>query len=80
MCSSDLVQLGVFSDRANAMELKGRAEKAGFHALVQPVGNGPTLRFRVYAEPKLDRGGAVRAAAMVEQKIGIKGYVTRYFP
>lgn len=74
------VQLGVFSDRANATDLKARAEKAGFHALVQAVGNGPARRYRVYAEPKLERAGALRAAATVEQKLGIKGYVTRYYP
>ena len=74
------VQLGVFSDRANATDLKARAEKAGFHALVQAVGTGPTRRYRVYAEPKLERAGALRAAATVEQKLGIKGYVTRYYP
>ncbi len=74
------LQLGVFSDRANAMELRARAEKAGLHALVQPVGNGPALRYRVYAEPRLDRASVQRAAASVQQKLGIKGYVTRYYP
>ncbi len=74
------LQLGVFSDRSNALELRARAEKAGFHALVQPVGKGAALRYRVYAEPKLDRAAVQRAAASVQQKLGIKGYVTRYYP
>lgn len=74
------LQLGVFSDRANAMELRQRAEKAGFHALVQAVGKGPSARYRVYVEPKLDRAAVQRSAAAVQQKLGIKGYVTRYYP
>lgn len=74
------VQLGVFSDRENAMELRSRAEKAGYHALVQSVGSGQARKYRVYAEPKLDRAAAQRAAVSVQQKLGIKGYVTRYYP
>jgi len=74
------LQLGVFSARDNALELRARAEKAGFHALVQTVGSGPARRYRVYAEPKLDRAAVQRAAASVQQKLGIKGYVTRYYP
>lgn len=74
------LQLGVFSARDNALELRARAEKAGFHALVQTVGSGPARRYRVYAEPKLDRAAVQRAAVSVQQKLGIKGYVTRYYP
>ena len=74
------LQLGVFSDRGNAMELRSRAEKAGYHALVQTVGSGQARKYRVYAEPKLDRAAVQRAAVSVEQKLGIKGYVTRYYP
>lgn len=74
------LQLGVFSDRENAMELRARAETAGFHALVQPVGSGPGRRYRVFVEPKLDRAAVQRAATTVNQKLGIKGYVTRYYP
>ncbi len=74
------VQLGVFSDRENAMELRSRAEKAGYHALVQTVGSGQARKYRVYAEPKLDRAAAQRAGVSVQQKLGIKGYVTRYYP
>jgi cell division septation protein DedD len=70
----------VFSARDNALELRARAEKAGFHALVQTVGSGPARRYRVYAEPKLDRAAVQRAAVSVQQKLGIKGYVTRYYP
>ena len=74
------LQLGVFSARDNALELRARAEKAGFHALVQTVGSGPARRYRVYVEPKLDRAAVQRAAVSVQQKLGIKGYVTRYYP
>lgn len=74
------LQLGVFSTRANALELRERAEKAGFHALVQPVGKGSGVRYRVYVAPKLDRAAVTRLAPDVQRKLGIKGYVTRYYP
>ena len=74
------LQLGVFSARANALELRERAEKAGFHALVQPVGKGAGVRYRVYVAPKLDRAAVTRLAPDVQRKLGIKGYVTRYYP
>jgi DedD protein len=74
------LQLGVFAARANALELRERAEKAGFHALVQPVGKGTGARYRVYVAPKLDRAAVARLAPDVQRKLGIKGYVTRYYP
>ena len=74
------LQLGVFSARANALEVRERAEKAGFHALVQPVGKGAGARYRVYVAPKLDRAAVLRLAPDVQRKLGITGYVTRYYP
>jgi len=74
------VQLGVFSRLDNARDLKRRAEQAGFHAILQSVPGANGVQHRVYAEPKLDRADAQKLAAAVEKKLGVKGYVTRYYP
>ena len=62
------LQLGVFSARANALDVRERAEKAGFHALVQPVGKGAGARYRVYVAPKLDRAAVLRLAPDVQRR------------
>jgi DedD protein len=74
------LQLGVFSQQDNAMEVRDRAEKAGYHAILQPVKADNGTRYRVYVAPKLDKRALERLAPEVEKKLGIKGYVTRYYP
>lgn len=74
------LQLGVFGDIANAREVHARADAAGFHAVLQSVPVDGEMRHRVYVEPKLDRAALGPVAREVERKLGIKGYVTRYYP
>lgn len=74
------VQLGVFGDIANAREVHARADAAGFHAVLQSVPVNGEIRHRVYVEPKLDRAALDQVAREVERKLGIKGYITRYYP
>ena len=74
------VQLGVFSRMENAQDIKRRAEKAGYHAILQSVPAAQGTQYRVYVNPKLDRAEAQKLAAEVERKLAVKGYVTRYYP
>ncbi|MFM7785392.1 MAG: SPOR domain-containing protein, partial [Gammaproteobacteria bacterium] len=75
-----VLQLGVFADRANAAELRARAEKAGYHALVQSVESGGRTQHRVLIEPKLDRSALERMLPDVQRRLGIRAYLTRYYP
>ncbi|HMV72636.1 MAG TPA: SPOR domain-containing protein [Pseudomonadales bacterium] len=74
------VQLGVFSQLANAREIQQRANAAGFHAILQSSGTAGAQQHRVYVNPKLERADADAIAAEVQRKLGVKGYVTRYYP
>ncbi len=74
------VQLGVFSQLVNAREIQQRANAAGFHAILQSSGPAGAQQHRVYVNPKLDRADADAIAAEVQRKLGVKGYVTRYYP
>jgi DedD protein len=74
------VQLGVFSVIENAQELKKRAENAGYHAILQTVGGRGSKQYRVYVEPKLERGSADALRREVNAKLGVEGFVTRYYP
>lgn len=74
------VQLGVFSQIANAREIQQRANAAGFHSILQSSGKPGAQQYRVYVNPKLDRADADVVASEVQRKLGLKGYVTRYYP
>ena len=74
------VQLGVFGKVENAQEIKRRAEKSGYHAILQTVRDGGATQYRVYVDPKLDKQAAQKVAAEIEKNLGVKGFVTRYYP
>lgn len=74
------VQLGVFSQLANARDMQQRARAAGFHAILQSSSVAGVGQYRVYVDPKLDRNGAASVAAEVKRKLGVDGFVTRYHP
>ena len=74
------LQLGVFGQLENALEVREKAEQAGYHAILQSVAANGTTQHRVYIEPKLDRSALDSLLPEVERKLGIKGYVTRYRP
>lgn len=69
------VQLGVFGSRQNADEVRQRAEKAGYHTLMQNADG----KYRVLVGPKLDRAAADAQRREIAKKIGIDGFVTRYY-
>lgn len=75
-----VLQLGVFAEQANALELRARAEKAGYHALVQSVDVDGRSQHRVLIEPKLDRSALERLVPDVQRRLGIRAYLTRYYP
>lgn len=74
------VQLGVFAKLENAQEIKRRAEKSGYHAILQTVRDAGAIQHRVYVDPKLDKQAAQKLATEIEKNLGVKGYVTRYYP
>ena len=74
------VQLGVFTRIEGAQEVKRRAEQAGYHVILQTVAQKGGAQHRVYIGPKLNRNAAASLNREVQQKLGITGYVTRYYP
>ena len=74
------VQLGVFGKLENAQEIKRRAEKSGYHAILQTVRDGGVTQHRVYVDPKLDKQAAQKLAVEIDKNLGVKGFVTRYYP
>ena len=74
------MQLGVFTDLDNAVEVRDKAEQAGYHALLQSVAGKGATQHRVYIQPKLDRRALEALLPEVQRKLGIQGYVTRYYP
>ena len=74
------LQLGVFTRIEGAQEVKRRAEAAGYHAILQSVAGKDGAQHRVFIGPKLDRNAAESLGREVQQKLGIAGYVTRYYP
>ena len=74
------VQLGVFGKLENAQDIKRRAEKSGYHAILQTVRDGSAIQYRVYVDPKLDKQAAQKLATEIAKNLGVKGYVTRYYP
>ncbi|MBK6286454.1 MAG: SPOR domain-containing protein [Gammaproteobacteria bacterium] len=74
------VQLGVFGKLENAQDIKRRAEKSGYHAILQTVRDGSAIQYRVYVDPKLDKQAAQKLATEIAKNLGVKGYVTGYYP
>lgn len=74
------VQLGSFGQRDNALELKERVEKDGYHVIVQTVTDGGESLTRVLLEPKADRQTAEQLRERVDRKFGTGAMVVRYYP
>jgi len=74
------VQLGVFSQLDNARELHARALEAGYHAVMQKSESGGKTQYRVLVEPKLDRRALDALLPEIRRRLGLEGYVTRYYP
>ena len=69
------VQLGAFSNAADANALRDRARGAGFSAFVEQVRTDKGTLNRVRVGPVADRAEADRLKAQVSSKVGIDGMV-----
>ena len=69
------VQLGAFSNVADANALRDRARAAGLSAFVQSVQTDKGTLTRVQVGPVADRDTAERLKAQVAAKLGINGFV-----
>ena len=69
------VQLGAFSNVADANALRDRARAAGLSAFVQSVQTDKGTLTRVQVGPVADRDAAERLKAQVAAKLGINGFV-----
>lgn len=69
------VQLGAFSQAAEAQRLQDRARAAGFSAFVEPVRTGDGTLHRVRIGPVADRGDADALRTQAAAKLGVSGIV-----
>lgn len=69
------VQLGAFSNAAEATRLRDRARAAGFSAFVESVRTDKGTLSRVRVGPVADRADADRLRAQVASKLGVNGIV-----
>jgi cell division septation protein DedD len=69
------VQVGVFSESANAEKLVFQLRDAGFRARSQAEQSGGRTIYRVRVGPELSRADAARVRDRIEAEQGIKGIV-----
>ena len=69
------VQLGAFSDPAEAEALRQRLRGAGFSAFTEQVDTDKGRLTRVSVGPALDRAEADRLKAQIQTKTGLDGFV-----
>lgn len=69
------VQLGAFSNAAEAQRLQDRARSAGFSAFVEPVSTGSGTLHRVRIGPVADRAAADALRTQAAGKLGVSGIV-----
>ncbi|MFD0740521.1 SPOR domain-containing protein [Lysobacter koreensis] len=69
------VQLGAFSNAAEAGKLRDRARAAGFSAFVEQVGSDKGTLSRVRIGPVASRADADQLKAQVSAKLGVSGIV-----
>ena len=74
-CVVHAVQLGAFSNAADANALRDRARGAGFSAFVEQVRTDKGTLSRVRVGPVANRADADRLKAQVASKIGVDGMV-----
>jgi cell division septation protein DedD len=69
------VQLGAFSNAAEAQRLRDRARAAGFSSFVEPVRTDGGTLHRVRIGPVADRAAADGLRAQAAGKLGVNGIV-----
>lgn len=73
-----VVQLGSFSDKANASKLETKLRTKGFPAFVDPVQADNITSFKVRVGPELSEQLAKDLAAKIESSVKMKGIVVKY--
>ena len=73
-----VVQVGSFSSRESAIELRNKLRKKGFVAFVESFDNSGQAAHRVRIGPETSRGRADRTLAGLHKKMQIKGIVVSY--
>lgn len=73
-----VVQLGSFTDEANATGLTERLKETGYSAFIEPLHDDGKTTFRVRVGPELSRPAADKIKKQLEQDLEIKGIVMRY--
>jgi DedD protein len=72
------VQLGSFSERENATELRDRLRAKGYTAFVESVRLQGSRSMRVYVGPELLRSKATESQERLRKEFGMEGLVVRY--
>ncbi len=72
------VQLGSFSNSANALALRDRLRAKGFPAFIEDVRVNDRRVRRVYVGPELLRATAAESLRRLEKETDLKGLVVRY--
>lgn len=76
--SAWVVQLGSFSDEANASALNKKLRQAGFSSFVEPLQQGGARVFRVRVGPELRRSAAQGVRDRLKSGMGLDGIVVPY--
>lgn len=76
--SAWVVQLGSFSDEANANSLNKKLRQAGYSSFVEPLQQGGARVFRVRVGPELRRSAAQNVRDRLKSGMGIDGIVVPY--
>lgn len=73
--SNWFVQVGSFSSRDNAQELRDRLRNAGYTAFVETSTVDGTTTHRVKVGPEMDKARAAKDQQEIQDKFGLKGLV-----
>jgi cell division septation protein DedD len=73
-----VVQIGSFTEQGKANALRDRMRTAGFKAFVEYSKKQAKPMYRVRVGPHLERSHAELTLGQLQEKSGVKGYVTRH--
>lgn len=75
-----VLQLGVFSQEQNALDLRNRLLAGGYRAFIQPAKAGQPRVYRVFVGPKMTRDQLAAEQRELERKFKIKPMVVPFAP